>query len=511
MNKLYDINVASRFIETAELYPDKVALIYNEEQYSFDELKQIALKGSRSLKRIIGSGKTIAVFLKKKSSAVICNLAIILSGNCFMNLDVATPKDRLRNIINQTQPSLVITDNESEFEGFDLFCNYILLDELLTSDVKSEYENCMLMEDRIDTDPFCIINTSGTTGIPKSVILNHRSFTDFINWADSVYRFTHEERVASLSPIVFDIYVCELCMMIFYAATLILIPAKLAVFPYRLLQYLERMRPTFLFWVPTIMVNIANHNMLDGIELSSIRNIWFAGEVFPTKQFNYWYDKMPKTQFTNLYGPIEITVDCTYYIIDHRLDDEEEIPLGYPCQNSDVFILNNENMIARVNEEGEICVRGSSLAMGYYNDKANTRKSFVQNPLHDMYPEIIYRTGDIGLVDSRGLIMFKGRKDTLIKHLGYRVELNEIEHMIINVLQIVSNGCAVYNHLKKQIVFVYESDDIVSPAIFRSRLSEQLPKYMIPTIYIKMDMMPINKNGKLDRSKINTFINETSE
>lgn len=488
------------------MQPDKTALIYNEEEYTFNELKCMSLKICQILKRRIGSGNVVAVFLSKKSLVAISNLGIILSDNCFMNLDVASPRERLRNIIIQTQPSIVITDEES---NINIFSEFILLEDMLCSTIKSSFEdNNIYTSDRVDTDSFCIINTSGTTGIPKSVVLNHRSFIDFIHWADSVYRFTTNERIASLSPVVFDIYVYELCMMIYFSSTLMLLDQKLAIFPYRLLQYLERIKPTFLFWVPTIMVNIANRNMLADIKLSTVKNIWFAGEVFPTRQFNYWYENMPTTRFTNLYGPIEITVDCTYYIVDHKLDNDEAIPLGYPCKNSDVFILNENNKIVDVNEEGEICVRGSSLAMGYYNDRVNTEKSFVQNPLNNMYPELIYRTGDIGVIDARGLIMFKGRRDSMIKHMGYRIELNEIEHVIINVLQIVHNGCAVYNYIKKQIVFVYESGVNISPVMFRDRLHSKLPKYMIPTIYVKMNTLPTNENGKLDRLKIVNFINK---
>lgn len=207
-----------------------------------------------------------------------------------------------------------------------------------------------------------------------------------------------------------------------------------------------------------------------------------------------------------------ISVNCgAEHLYSYVIDDYGDV---YKCWNSvgyendKLFILNNNNEIAGVNEKGEICVRGTSLAMGYYNDKENTEKSFVQNPLNSTYPELIYRTGDIGLVDEKGLIMFKGRRDSLIKHLGYRIELNEIEHIIINVLQIVDNGCAVYNCSKKQIVFVYEAECDISPMLFRNKLSQKLPKYMIPTIYIKMNALPTNTNGKLDRLSINGLVNK---
>ena len=145
--------------------------------------------------------------------------------------------------------------------------------------------------------------------------------------------------------------------------------------------------------------------------------------------------------------------------------------------------------------------------MGYYNDETNTYKSFVQNPLQKYYPEIIYRTGDMGVVDERGLFMFRGRKDTLIKHMGYRIELSEIEHIIINVLQLVDNGCSIYDMEKKMIIFIYEAENEVSPALFKKQLSEKLPKYMIPTIYVRIGELPRNINGKIDRIKLKDYQN----
>ena len=211
---------------------------------------------------------------------------------------------------------------------------------------------------------------------------------------------------------------------------------------------------------------------------------------------------LPNVRFANLYGPIEITLDCIYYIVDHQLDDSEPIPTGYPCRNTDILILTPDDKLAKANEEGEICVRGSSLAMGYYNNPEKTSAAFVQNPLNTAYPELIYRTGDMAIVDDRGLIMFKGRRDTLVKHQGYRIELGEIEHIIVNKLQLVKNGCIIYNHGEKQIIFVYESKDSITPMEFRQQISKELPKYMLPTKFIKLAELPRNTNGKIDRLKL---------
>jgi acyl-coenzyme A synthetase/AMP-(fatty) acid ligase len=291
-------------------------------------------------------------------------------------------------------------------------------------------------------------------------------------------------------------------------SVLVLIPDHLSAFPMKILELLNKHKVSFIFWVPTIMVNIANMELLDAIELPDLRIVWFAGEVFPTKQFNYWKKRLSHTLFANLYGPIEITLDCTYFIINREIADNEPIPIGIPYKNTDILILNENNELINNGEEGELCIRGTSLAMGYYNNPEKTAAVFVQNPLNHAYPEIIYRTGDVVCFNERGELIFKGRKDTLIKHFGYRIELGEIEHVIVNVLQIVKNCCIIYQIEKKEITAIYESFDIISDVEFRKKLLLYFPKYMIPTKYIRMDELPRNTNGKIDRLTLKLLINE---
>jgi acyl-coenzyme A synthetase/AMP-(fatty) acid ligase len=256
------------------------------------------------------------------------------------------------------------------------------------------------------------------------------------------------------------------------------------------------------------MVNIANMDLLSSYRLNSLKTIWFAGEVFPTKQFNYWYHHLPHATFPNLYGPIEITLDCTYYIIDSDIPDEQPLPIGIPCRNTDIIILDaNNKAVMTPYTEGELCVRGTSLAMGYYNNPEKTADSFVQNPLNKAYPELIYRTGDIVCYNEKGLIEFKGRKDNIVKHLGYRTDLGEIEHVIINSLKLIKNGCVVYNQANKEITLFYEADNETSPSEFRKKIGQTLPKYMIPTVYHYTRQLLRNTNGKIDRLYYKNLVN----
>lgn len=502
------INVIDCFEATVNRIGEHVAVEHKDETITFKQLdiKAVSL-ANEIVKRVEGkTNKPIAVFLPKEINTVISDLGIIYSNNPFMNLDIKTPMDRIGNILQLVKPEAIVTDSRYA-EKFSSF-NIPIID---INEVEENYDKDNLSERRkqiIDTDPLCLINTSGSTGTPKGVVLNHRSFFDFMDWAKETFDFDGSEIMGSLSPVVFDIFDFELCMLMFFGSKIVILDAGLAAFPAKLLDMLIQKKVSFIFWVPSIMVNIANMDLISRLPLPDIKMVWFAGEVFPTKQFVYWYDNLPNATFVNMYGPIEITLDCTFHVVKERPDENKPLPIGIPCHNTDILILNDEDKVCAVGEEGELCVRGTSLAMGYYNNPEKTALAFTQNPLNSSYPEIIYRTGDVVLLDEDGLIQFKGRKDSLIKHMGYRIELSEIEHMIVNELKIVKYCCAVYNYSKKEIVLFYEKEEEIEPKEFRKQLSTVFPNYMIPAVYERMDLLPQNTNGKIDRLLLKNKVNE---
>jgi len=505
------INILEYFLETVNKYPAKTAVIEGDRNISFEQLRKraVALAFVMINKNDV-LNLPIAVYLAKSINTIEADTAITYSGNAYMNLDVNAPLERIHNILNRIEPAIIITDT-SHLEKIktELPSNIkiFMVDEEYPFDEQQEHFLLERLEKLIDTDPYCIINTSGSTGTPKGVVLNHKSFIDFTEWSCDTLKIGNDEIIGSLSPAIFDIYSHELCMMMSKGSTIVILPEHLSAFPIKILEILEKEYITFIFWVPTIMVNIANMDLLTKINLSTLKTVWFAGEVLPTKQYNYWHKNLPNTRFINLYGPIEITLDCTYFIINREFDDCEPLPIGFPCRNTSILILNENNQLCKPGEEGELCVRGTSLAMGYYNNPEKTAAAFTQNPLNKSYPEIIYRTGDIVTENSQGEIMFRGRRDTLIKHLGYRIELAEIEHIVVNILHLVDNGCVVYQSQKKEIVLVYEAREDVPIVEFRKRIGQSLSKYMIPTKYVRMEKLPMNANGKIDRLKLNKEIN----
>ena len=506
------INLIELFEETADKYPHKIAVIDKDKDITFCGLRDKAMTlAQKIINGGIGQNKPVAVFLDKSIESVFANLGIIYSGNFYMNLDIKTPAERISNILKLVEPYYIISTSKQIKSIAGIIpesIRVILLDE---EDWEEEVDKKAILgklSTIIDTDPSCIINTSGSTGTPKGVVLNHKSFFDFIEWALDTFKFDENLVMGSLSPLVFDIYSFELCMLMAKASTLVVLPSNLAAFPAKILDLLEQHKVNFLFWVPTIMVNIANMDLLSTYKLEHLKTVWFAGEVFPTKQFNYWHHHLPQVTFANLYGPIEITLDCTYYIVDKNIPDEQPLPIGIPCRNTDILILDGDDKaVKEPYKEGELCVRGTSLAMGYYNNPEKTAAAFVQNPLNKSYPELIYRTGDIVCYDEDGLIMFKGRKDNIVKHLGYRTDLGEIEHVIINTLKLVKNGCVVYHQAAKEITLIYEAEQEIPASDFRKKIGQALPKYMIPTVYRHVDLLQRNTNGKIDRLYYKKLIN----
>lgn len=508
-------NFYNEFAKTAKNNPEKVAIYDGDFSVTFSQLSERELKLASCINATNGGKiKTpVGIFLPKCVDLIAADIGIIHSGNFYMNLDVKYPEERLRNIFKIVQPSCIVTSTKykSIMEAVDSNMPLVIVDEVTDNSVEKGFDDELAkrLELMIDTDPLCIINTSGSTGTPKGVVLNHRSFYDFLDCSVETWGLGDNEVLSSLSPAIFDIYSYELTLLIAKSATIVVIPENYAMFPVKILELLQKHSATYLFWVPTIMVNIANMGLLDKMDIPSLKHIWFAGEVFPTKQFNVWYRKFKnQARFVNLYGPIEITLDCTWFEITKEYDENKPLPIGYACKNTEILILNENNELVGKNEEGEICVRGTGLAMGYYNNPEKTAAAFVQNPLNHSYPELIYRTGDVGLINDDGEIIFKGRKDTLIKHSGYRIELSEIEHIIMNKLKLVKNCCVVYNWSKKEITLIYENDTELDVATLRKQIAADLPKYMIPTAYVYMKELPRGGTGKIDRALLNKQVNE---
>ena len=502
------ISVVEYLIDTADSHSTKVAVVDECGEYTFCRLLSNGCELSEELSRRNIKNAPIAIFLHKSKEMIAAFCGSNLAGCFYVPLDTDQPVSRIQNILQTLESKTIVTDKEHVQKLPEEYRDsVILVEDVYRNENEHQRAKKLLEKSRaIDTDPVYSIFTSGSTGIPKGVVVNHRGVIDYIDWAIDTFNIDSSSVIGNQAPFYFDNSTLDIYLMYATGATLNIIPEGNFAFPAKLIDYLNDNGITFVFWVPFVLVTVANFRMLDKKTPHTLRDIFFAGEVMPNRQLNYWRSHLPLCRYVNLYGPTEITVDCTYYIVDREFKDDDPLPIGKPCRNTDILILKDRKMKCETGEIGEICVRGSSLANGYYNNPEKTAEAFIQNPLNKSYPELIYCTSDLGYFNEYGEVMFMGRADSQIKHKGYRIELGEIENAVVGS-HLVDACCIIYNKEKQRITLIYSNDKEISTSDIRKELSEKLPSYMLPSALVWEKEMRRNSNGKIDRAHYNKLIN----
>lgn len=499
-------NIMEYLEESAKAFPDKVALVDANGSVTYGEVRNLARKAATALLLRTGGriNEPVAVMMEKGVPMLTAFFAVTYSGGFYTPLDVSSPAVRLEKIIDTLSPAFVIVSEAYREAAEKLGVpkdRVLLLDEMITTPVDPEAIRRALAG-KIDTDPAYTLFTSGSTGVPKGVTICHRSILDYIEWVGRTFPFTEEDRLASQAPFHFDNSVLDIYTVIKTGATLYITPERLFLSPVRLIEYLNLHKITAIFWVPSVLIYLAGSGVLEKAKPIFLNKILFAGEEMPNKQLNRWRKAIPEALYANLYGPTEITDVCTYFIVDRPMEDDEPLPIGIPCDNTDILVLNESDQPVRGGEKGELCVRGSSLALGYYRAPEKTAAAFVQNPLNPYYPERIYRTGDMVRYNERHELIFLGRKDFQIKHMGYRIEIGEIETAVLSLPEI-ENGCILYEEKTQKIVLFYQSaEEKDVERQIQTALRGMLPKYMLPNRLIRMERLPLNQNGKIDRNRL---------
>lgn len=460
--------------------------------------KKVASEILRKLGNDNPTQSPILIILPKGIDCLISFFGVALSGNFYTLLDEKSPKERVEKVIEILKPKLFITSKELKFD--------LALPTLYAEDFESfdTDENLIQVakEKHIDTNLLYVLFTSGSTGIPKGVSIAHKSVIDYTFWFCNEFNINESEILANQVQFYFDVSVSDIMSCVAKGATLHLLPNHLFAFPNKILECLEKEKISTIFWVPSVLIYFANEKGLQKYPLKLLKKILFAGEIMPNKQLNIWRKHLPDTLFANLYGPTEITIISCFYTIDRFFKDEELLPIGKACKNTELLVFDESmNLISskQVGVKGELYVRGTSLSLGYYNDKEKTQKAFIQNPLHDNYLDLLYKTGDIVAYNALGELLCYGRADNQIKYMGHRIELGEIES-VINSHPKVKNSACIF---KEDIICFYESDEEIN---FKAFLKEKLPSYMIPKNFIKLDNFKLNQNGKIDRKVLGELI-----
>lgn len=488
------INNITRWLDnTYANYPDKIAVVDECGTITFRGLREKAICLANSIIKRGIYKRPIAVCIDKSCDTIVAFMAVAYSGNFYTVIDSTMPEKRVERIFETLEPAIVISDSDRVFNSIDVINikKFDFNNDVMESDVlKVRDATC-------DGDLLYTLFTSGSTGIPKGVTITHRSVVDYIDWVVDEFNFTQDDVLGNQAPFFFDNSILDIYTSIKSGATLNIIPHKLFIKPVALLEYIDKSKINTIFWVPSALILVANLRALKKVDLSNrLKRILFCGEVMPVKQLNEWMKYVPDAVYANLYGPTEIADACTFYIVNRKFEDGDSIPIGKPIPNTDIIVLNENNELVKGEEIGELCVRGVSLSLGYYNNKEKTSEVFVQNPLNDKYIEYIYRTGDLVKYNEYGELMYIARKDFQIKHSGHRIELGEIESAT-TALDGVERCCCVYDERKQKIILIIQGD--ISKECVLSGLNDALPEYMIPARIEYKDSMPLNANGKVDR------------
>lgn len=479
--------------------PEKVAIADGEHTLTYRSLLERSRRiGSALLKQELPRRSGVAIIMDRGAQPLAAMLGAVYAGSFYIVIDPEMPTPRVQAIFDRLRPSAVIADpqNRAAAEELDFPGNVWDCDALAAHPV-DEVGLERVRRRSIDTDPVYALFTSGSSGVPKGAVIHHRNLLAYSEWVAGCFGIDSDTVFGNQTPFYFSMSVLDIFTSLRCGATLTVIPKKLFAFPLTLIEFLNEHKVNTLYWVPSALSIVANSKVLDYAELTEVKRVLFAGEVMPTRPLNHWIAHLPDALYANLYGPTETTDICAYYIVDRSFADDEPLPIGRACDNCEVLLLKEDGTEAGEGETGELCVRGSFLACGYYNEPEKTAAAFTLNPLNSAYPEMIYHTGDLARYNERGELMYLTRKDFQIKHMGYRIELGEIETAAGAADWIKSCVC-VYDGDKDHIILIYEGKKRPAAELL-ALLERKLPRYMIPDEVRRIGRMPTNQNGKLDR------------
>ena len=444
----------------------------------------------------------VMVYLPKSIKSIVSFMGSMYAGSPYVPMDYNVPIARFCATANNLCPTAVITAtdgfNKLKCEGLDV--PILSYDELIKGEANDSLIDSII-NTSTDLDAAYIMYTSGSTGTPKGVTISHRAVLDYTKWFTDTFDISKDSIIGMQSAFHFDNSVFDIFAALYTGCTTVIIPEVLFMYPEKLFDFLNEEKISVIFWVPTVMISVANSGVLSQKKLDSLKLILFAGEVMPIKQLNIWIENYPDCKFVNMYGPTEATDIVLYYVVDRKFSPGESLPIGIPCANMKAIILDSDNRECKKGEQGELCIGGSGISSGYWNAPEITKKAFIQNPLNNKYYDRIYRTGDLVYEAEDGNIIFIGRADSQIKLRGNRIELGDIEAAAATMDNIKS-CCSIFSHETEEIYLFLETDENIVPRKFNMELKKHLPAYMIPQKIISMSAFPHTPSGKIDRQRL---------
>lgn len=493
-------NVLEYLEHTVAQMPEKAAYVDDEIKLSFEEVYERSRRIGSCLASGLACREPVIIYMKKSPCTVTAFFGAIYAGCFYVPVDDEMPRRRIELILESTKARFLIYDHTTCKQAKELgFSGKLLSYEECIGNQLEEETLGRIRDNALDTDPIYILFTSGSTGMPKGVVGHHRGVIDYIEGLSEVLAFGEDTVFGNQTPLYVDACMKELYPTIRCGATTYFIPKEYFMLPVKLVEYLNTYQINTICWVVSALTMISAFGTFDVVKPEYLHTVGFGSEVFPVKQFNIWKKALPDVEFYNLYGPTEATGVSCYYHADCLFQESEKIPVGRPFKNTQILLLDEEGKEVPAGSDGEICIKGSGLTHGYFNDPQRTAEVFVQNPLNPYYMEYIYRTGDIGKWNSNGELVFISRKDYQIKHMGHRIELGEIEADGA-LVDGVKACCCVFIAENSKIVLFYTGS--IDERRITAALRDRLPRYMMPNAMIKLEELPLTANGKMDRLRM---------
>jgi amino acid adenylation domain-containing protein len=510
--------------EAAGRFPDRTALVDGDRSLTYAELEASANRVANLLVECgVRRGDRVGLYLEKSLEAVVALYGVMKAGAAYVPLDPAAPTARLAVIVRNADLACLLTSTSKRdgwaalVEGSDTPGTLIALDardDVLDVPGGVRYLDQRSIQEQAprppeiaalgQADTAYILYTSGSTGVPKGVMLSHLNALAFVEWAGDEFAVTEADRLSSHAPLHFDLSVFDLFAAARAGAAVVLVPAQLALFPLELARWLRAQEITVWYSVPSILTLLVLRGKLDEIELPALRTVLFAGEVFPTKYLVGLMELLPGARFANLFGPTETNV-CTWYEVPREPDDlPSSIPIGKPIEHVATHAVDESGVVVADGEVGELYVTGPTVMQGYWGDEERTSATLLRDWHGDARGFPTYRTGDLVQLDAAGDWRFLGRRDAQIKSRGYRIELGDVEAALLQHPDVVE--CAVVavpddlvtNWIKAYVVSRGSRD---GDELARFCL-ERLPRYMAPEVYEFRPELPRLSNGKVDRQAL---------
>lgn len=502
-------HICKDLMEIAKRMPDKIAFSDTKTSLTFGELDECSRKIAtyllnRSLKK-----EAVVIFAEKAPLTLAGFFGVVYSGNFYVPVDKDMPKHRIKSILSLLKPAVILTDesnfdmaktiSEEELSGEGSMVLLSSLSEVVIEEDKIEDS----VKNSIDIDPIYMIFTSGSTGVPKGILVNHRSVLDYVTEISKVLEVSEETIFGNQAPLTVDACLKEILPSIRFGGSTYFIPKSHFMFPVKLIEFLNEYKINTTCWVSTAYHMISSLGALDCSSLPYLKIIAFGSEILHVEQFQKWQNALPKAKFVHFYGPTEATGMSTFYVVPSQFEDRENlqrIPIGRPFPNTEVLLLDEDfQKITSPYMVGEMFIRGTCLTMGYYQDPERTAEAFIQNPAVSTYVDLLYRTGDLAQFNKKMDLVYLSRKDFQIKHLGYRLELSEVE-LVANQYEDLLVSCALYLKEEKQIVLYYVGN--LTPKDLLLYMKKEVPRYMVPSQCIPLREMPLLPNGKLNRAQL---------